>query len=172
MSSTVSGKKQIVTAEKRLRIYLNDHSAGSLTGLEVAKRCLSSNQGTPLGEYLQQFVAELEDERAELHRVIEALGFPRDKVKDGMGWVAEKAGRLKLNGQITGYSPLSRLVELEGLVIGVTGKRGLWRSLREIAETDPRIAVVDLDRLEKQAQAQLEELEKHRLEAAATAFRE
>ena len=35
------------------------------------------------------------------------------RAKDGAAWVAEKLGRLKTNGQLTGYSPLSRLVELE-----------------------------------------------------------
>lgn len=161
-----------MTAEKRLRIYLNDHAAGSLTGYELAKRCLSNNEGTQLGDYLRKFVGELEEERADLSRLIESLGYPEDKVKQGMGWVAEKAGRLKLNGQIRGYSPLSRLYELEGLIIGVTGKRSLWRSVKEYAVTDPRVGVIDVDHLEQQAQAQLEELEKHRLEAAEKAFLE
>ena len=161
-----------MTAEKRLRIYLNDHSAGSLTGYELAKRCLSSNEGTDLGEYLRKFVAQLEDERTDLKRLMESLGFPEDKIKEGMGWVAEKAGRLKLNGQFRGYSPLSRVIELEGLVIGVTAKRGLWRSVKEYGTTDPRVGVIDVDRLEQQAEAQLEELEKHRLEAAQIAFQE
>ena len=159
-----------MTAEKRLRIYLNDHLAGSLTGYELAKRCLSSNEGTDLGDYLRSFVAQLEDERADLKRLMESLGFPEDKIKEGMGWAAEKAGRLKLNGQIRGYSPLSRVLELEGLVIGVTGKRGLWRSVKEYGATDPRVGVIDIDRLEEQAQTQLEELEKHRLAAAEKAF--
>ena len=159
-----------MTAEKRLRIYLNDHSAGSLTGYELAKRCLASNEGTELGDYLRTFVAQLEDERADLKRLMESLGFPEDKFKEGMGWMAEKAGRLKLNGQIRGYSPLSRVIELEGLVIGVTGKRSLWRSVKEYGTTDPRVGVIDVDRLEQQAQAQLEELEKHRLGAAEKAF--
>ena len=159
-----------MTAEKRLRIYLNDHAAGSLTGYELAKRCLSNNEGTRLGDFLRTFIAELEDERADLKRLIESLGFHEDKLKEGAGWVAEKAGRLKLNGQIRGYSPLSRVLELEGLVLGVTGKRSLWRSIREYSATDPRVGVIDLDRLEQQAENQLEELEKHRLEAAEKAF--
>ena len=141
-----------------------------MTGCELAKRCLSNNQGTPLGEYLRTFIAELDEDRSELHRVIDAFGFPRDKMKDAMGWVAEKAGRLKLNGQLTGYSPLSRLWELEGLVLGVTGKRSLWRSLKHAVGDDPRLGTIDLDRLEKRAQAQLEALEKHRIEAAEKAF--
>lgn len=159
-----------MTAEKRLRIYLNDHLAGSLTGYELAKRCLSSNQGTELGDYLRSFVAQLEDERADLKRLMESLGFPEDRFKERMGWAAEKAGRLKLNGQIRGYSPLSRVLELEGLIIGVTSKRGLWRSVKEYGVTDPRVGVIDIDRLEDQAQTQLEELEKHRLKAAEKAF--
>lgn len=159
-----------MTPDKRLRIYLNDHSAGALTGFEVAKRCLKNNEGTELGEYLHTFIAELEEDRSELHLVMDALGLTHDRIKSGMGWVAEKAGRLKLNGQFTGYSPLSRLWELEGLLLGVTGKRSLWRSLKQLAETDPRVAVVDFDRLEKRAQAQLEELDRHRLDAARRAF--
>ena len=161
-----------MTAEKRLRIYLNDHAAGSLAGYELAKRCLSNNEGTRLGDYLLTFIAQLEDERADLKRLIESLGFREDKAKESMGWVAEKAGRLKLNGQLRGYSPLSRVIEIEGLMIGVTGKRSLWRSVKEVAESDPRVSVIDVDHLEQQAQAQLEELEKHRLEAAEAAFQE
>ena len=46
---------------------------------------------------------------------MEDLGFDSDTMKDLGGWALEKVGRLKLNGQLTGYSPLSRVVELEGL---------------------------------------------------------
>ena len=50
--------------------------------------------------------------------------------------VAEKIGRLKPNDQLTGYSPLSRVLELEGLRSGVQGKLGLWDSLAQIAPHD------------------------------------
>ena len=39
-----------------------------------------------------------------------------------MAWSAEKFGRLKLNGQLSGYSPLSRLEELEILALVAEGK--------------------------------------------------
>lgn len=161
----------MVDAEKLLRIYLNDHSAGSITGIEVAKRCLSSNEGTPLGEFLRTFIVELEEDRAELTRVMRALGFSQDRLKEGMGWAVEKVGRLKLNGRVRSYSPLSRVFELEGLKLGVAGKLSLWRSLKEIQGTDSRLGVVDLDRLEKRAERQLEELEVERLDAVNRAFR-
>lgn len=45
-------------------------------------------------------------------------------------WAAEKLVRLKLNGRLRGYSPLSRLLELEMLHIGITGKLELWQALQ------------------------------------------
>ena len=60
---------------------------------------------------------------------MEAVDAGRDRVKVTAAWVGEKAGRLKPNGQLTGYSPLSRVVELEGLSLGIEGKRLLWVSL-------------------------------------------
>ncbi len=156
--------------EKLLRIYLNDHLAGSLAGIELAKRARSSNEVTPLGDYLAGFIAELEEDRTDLVKIIDALGFPQDRLKLGGAWLAEKVGRLKLNGQLTGYSDLSRLVELEGLCLGVEGKASLWRSLKSVAGTDTRLAVTDLDRLLKRAERQREELEIHRLEAARRAL--
>ena len=160
-----------MTDNKLLRIYLNDHLAGSLAGIEVAKRCRSSNEGTPLGDYLATFVIELEEDRADLSKVMDQLGFAQDKLKTTAAWVAEKVGRLKLNGQITGYSDLSRLLELEGLCVGVEGKLSLWRSLKHISGTDSRLAVTDLDGLIKRAERQREELESHRLEAAEVALK-
>lgn len=89
---------------------------------------------------------------------------PRSRVKHGLALAAERAGRLKLNGRLRGYSPLSRLLELEGLVLGATGKRALWRALREV--DDESLRSIDLVSLERRADAQLAELEQHRLEAA------
>ena len=54
------------------------------------------------------------------------LGVGPDRFKVAGAWAGEKAGRLKLNGHLTSYSPQSRVIELEGLVVGVTGKRCLW----------------------------------------------
>ncbi|HEX2017168.1 MAG TPA: hypothetical protein VGN69_10765, partial [Solirubrobacteraceae bacterium] len=91
-------------------------------------------------------------------------------VKQLGGWGAEKLGRLKLNGQLVGYSPLSRLVELDGLVVGVTGKLALWRALESVAKSDPRLEQADLARLIERAERQLARVEERRLAAAALAL--
>lgn len=156
--------------EKLLQIYLNDHLAGAVAGTQLARRALSSNQGTELGEFLAQLVNELDEDKASLEELIERLGFKKNVFKQSAGWMAEKAGRLKLNGQITGYSNLSRLLELEGLTIGVQGKLSMWENLKSIEDHDPNLATFDFDTLIKRAQSQVSGLTLHRVTAAAIAL--
>ncbi len=156
--------------EKRLSIYLNDHLAGSSIGVELSKRLLKSNPDGPLGVFLRGLVGEIEADRDVLVGIMRRLSVSEDRMKQALGRIAEKAGRLKLNGQVRGYSPLSRLVELEGLCLGVEGKLALWRSLAHVLEPDPRLEDVDLSALIARATAQRAELEGHRLEAVTPAL--
>lgn len=156
--------------QKLLTIYLNDHLAGSVAAYELAKRCRSSNRGTRLGSFLDGFMRDLEDEQELLRDLIRSFEGRPDRVKGTGAWVAEKVGRLKLNGQLTGYSPLSRLLEVEGLRLGVEGKLSLWRALKDLAPADSRLATTDFDALIKRAETHRDELEAHRVEAAERAF--
>lgn len=151
-----------------LATYLNDHLAGSTAGVELARRARGSNEDTPLGDFLAELTAEIEEDRATLGEVMEAVGAGRDRLKVAAAWAGEKAGRLKPNGRLLSYSPLSRLVELEGLTLGVTGKLALWRLLREL--DDPRLAGFDFDALVARAERQRDELERHRVEAGLLAL--
>ena len=153
-----------------LAIYLNDHFAGSALGLDLARRSLKNNRGTPLGAFLERLVREIADDRQTLSRVMDALGVRRSPIKPVLARAFERIGRLKLNGRLTSYSPLSRVLELEGLVMGVTGKRALWRALRELDAELPPLGGFDLDALERRADAELAELERHRLDAARLAL--
>ena len=156
--------------DKLLKIYLNDHLAGSMAGLELAKRCCSSNEGTPLGDFLKRLIEEIEADKSALEELMDALGASKDPVKQLAAWAGEKLGRLKMNGQLTGYSDLSRLEELEGLSLGVEGKLSLWRSLNKVADHDSRLATTNFGELVARAQKQREDLEVHRLEAASKAL--
>jgi hypothetical protein len=95
---------------------------------------------------------------------------PVDPAKQWLATFAEVAGRLKLNGQMVGYSDLSRLVELEGLSLGVAGKLSLWRSLQQLAATEAAVAALDLAALIERAEAQRDALEAHRLVAVKRAL--
>ena len=156
--------------QKLLSIYLNDHLAGSTVGVELAKRSVSSNRGTPYGELFEWLVQQIAEDRRSLIGLMSRLGIRRDPLKQAVGWSLEKAGRLKLNGRLTEYSPLSRLVELEGLWTGVNGKLSLWRALIAVADEDPRLDALWLIELEARAHEQLGRIDKHRDSAARDAF--
>ena len=159
-------------ANKYLAIYLSDHMAGSVAGLELAKRSASSNRGTELGRYLDYtLIPEIKQDRGSLETIMNRLGISAGRFKQGIAWVGEKVGRLKLNGEVTTYSPLSRLVELEGLAMGVLGKRCGWQSLKTTHGADERLADIDFDLLIARADRQLAQLENHRRDAAVVAFR-
>ena len=159
-----------MTDGRLLGIYLNDHLAGAISGQELAKRCLSSNRESGVGSYLDTFVAEVRADESVLREVMAAVGVAPSPIKQAAGWAAEKVARLKLNGQLTGYSPLSRLIELEGLWLGVLGKRALWRSLKILSSEDRRLSKFDFEGLEKRASAQATKLERFRLEVARSAL--
>ena len=155
---------------KALRIYLQDHLAGSTGGVELARRARGANQGTVYGDEFAKLADEIEADRRSLESIMDDLGFGADRPKNAVFWIAEKAGRLKLNGQLTGYSPLSRMVEIEGLIAGVNGKRSLWRSLLEVAADEPKLDADRLQRLVERAEQQLATLQELRSRAAREAF--
>lgn len=153
-----------------IAIYLNDHLAGSTGGVELARRTLGANRGTAFEAPLERLATEIAEDREALLDVMTRLEVARDPLKVWAGWLAEKCGRLKLNGRLTGYSPLSRVLELELLALGVEGKRALWRALARVAESDARLEGVDLDALIGRAERQRRLLERERLRAVELAF--
>jgi hypothetical protein len=157
---------------RRLDVYLNDHLAGAMIGAELSRRAAENNQGTALGDFLEELHREIVEDRQTLQRLMTALGVERSALKPAAAWVLEKAGRLKLNGQIRGYSPLSPLVELEALETGVSGKRALWQSLSSSFHGDPRVAQFNLDGLVARAEEQLEGIGEQRVAAALGALTE
>jgi hypothetical protein len=155
---------------RQLDIYLNDHLAGATVGVELSRRAANSNRGTPSGEFLERLHREIVEDRRTLVAVVRELEADTSPAKPALAWIAEKAARLKLNGQLRGYSPLSRLVELEGLETGIAGKRSLWQALARAFPADARLAKFDLDALIARADQQLQGTREQRLSAAREAL--
>ena len=159
----------MTSPSKYLATYLNDHLGAATAGVELARRAARQNEGTELGGFLSELVAQVEADRATLEAIMAELAVKPDRAKVAAGWAAEKVGRLKPNAQLRGYSPLSPLVELEGLLVGVQGKLAMWRALAEVADA------IGLDRprmeaLAVRAEGQQADLERHRLDVARTAL--
>jgi len=145
----------------RLRIYLNDHLAGAAGGTALAARIARAHRSDVGERELAQLAADVGEDRQALLEIMGQLGVARTYYKESVAAIAERVGRLKLNGSVVRRSPLSSVVELETMGLGVTGKLAGWRTLRELAESDSRLDKARLNtligRAEKQ-QALLEEL--------------
>ncbi|HEY7266147.1 MAG TPA: hypothetical protein VH501_00495 [Solirubrobacterales bacterium] len=152
-----------------LTIYVNDHLAGSVVGKNLAKRIAHRNDGNELGRQVAEIAREIEEDQAILHDVMRRAGVRRKRIRLAIARAVEMATRLKPNGRLVGYSPLSRVMELEGLTMGITGKLELWRSLRAV-ENDPEVPDVDYERMAARAEDQRDRVEELRIKAAAEAL--
>jgi hypothetical protein len=153
-----------------LGIYLNDHLAGATAGVELARRVAKAQQGTKSGETFKHLAEEIAEDREALLRIMRALGVPVQQYKVCAGWVAEKIGRLKPNGNLVSRSPLSDLQELEMMRLGIEGKASGWRTLRPVADHDDRLNAEELDELIARALRQADTVEELRTETAEALF--
>lgn len=159
------------SGHRLLGIYLNDHLAGATAGTELARRVAGSQQEAGHPGTLGELAAQISADRQALLAIMATLRVPAQRYKTGLAWVGERAGRLKPNGQLWNRSPLSSLEELEMLRLGVEGKAAGWRTLRELAEADPRLDKSRLDDLISRAREQADQLERLRVRAAAGLIR-
>jgi hypothetical protein len=148
---------------------MNDHLAGASVGVELARRLRSNNAGDQnFGPPIAQLCTEIEADRETLEAAMKQLGVSRHRLKPAGAWLGEKLGRFKLNGQLTGYAPLSRLVELELLYIGLTGQIRLWRALENAL--GQHHGEFDFAQVAERASGQRGRVEDLHLRAAALAF--
>jgi hypothetical protein len=162
------GPSAMGDAAKDLSTYMNDHLTGSTFAVELVGHAARQNAGTELGDFLTALGSEIQADRHTLMQVMASLGTSVDRLKRPVAWLAEKVARLKPNGRLVGYAPLSRLEELELLSIGIEGKRLLWVALAEThaAAVGPEL----LEELTARAERQRAEVEQHRRAAVREAF--
>lgn len=151
-----------------LGIYLNDHLAMYAGAGELVDRSLQSNTETPLGEFLQRVLDSVKEDRRALEALMEEREVTHNWAKTSGAWLAERVGRLKLNGELKGYSPLSRLVEIEGIGLALEAKRAFWSTLSEVGISSA--GGRSTDELASHSRSQIEQLEPHRRAAAKEAL--
>jgi hypothetical protein len=165
------GMPQTATDRDRLlHLYLDDHRAGAAGGVALARRMLEENPDNYLTVTLRELTDEIQRDREVLDDVIGRLGHSPNRVKMVMGAAGAWMGRLKANGYIRRYSPLSRLEEFEMLSAGIMSKASLWRSCELSLAGRPELAGVDFTALAQRADSQRERLESHRARIVEDAF--
>ncbi|MBW3652991.1 MAG: hypothetical protein KY433_05235 [Actinobacteria bacterium] len=157
-------------ATEYLETYLQDHRAGAEMGADLARRLAEENLGTRHEDFLVALAQEIEGDVERLEEIMDRFGVSTPALKIAGAKVGERLGRLKPNEQLTGYSPLSRVLEFEGLRGGVQAKLSLWDALAELAEHDERLDPEQIAALQSKAEKQLEGLREHQRIAARQAF--
>ncbi|KPH99994.1 hypothetical protein OV450_0842 [Actinobacteria bacterium OV450] len=164
--------KRIASDPHRLLgIYLNDHLTGAGSGISLLKRLARAHRDSDAGPRLALLIEEVTEDRDSLREIMTSLDVPVNHVRGLLGVAAAQAGRLKGNGRILTRSPLSDVLELEAIRMGVEGKKELWRTLHTLAHTEPRLDAEAMARLLARAERQAGALESLRLAAVDRALR-
>ncbi|GAA4617759.1 hypothetical protein [Saccharopolyspora hordei] len=143
------------TRPRFLAIYLNDHLAGATGGVNLAKRSASSHHDAKL----QELAEEIAEDRRTLLHIMHTLGVRPTRYKPFAAWLAERAGSMKTNGRLVRRSPLSGLIELEALQMGIHGKIACWRTLLALSDRVSELNPSLLRELLGRAHAQLHVVE-------------
>jgi hypothetical protein len=124
--------------------------------------------GEPLGQFAAEVLTEVEADREVLVRLTERAGGTAGGMKEWGAWLGEKVSRLKLkHGSADG---LGTFEALEFLVVGIHGKRALWRALAQVASVDSRLEGFDFAELIERAEEQHQKVEERRLACAESVF--
>ncbi|MEU6945167.1 hypothetical protein ABZ957_08010 [Streptomyces sp. NPDC046316] len=153
-----------------LTVYLNDHLTGAAAGVRLMQRIVDGRRHMGSEPALEALARQIEEDRRSLRRIMRDLDVPVRPLREIVGRIGEKAGRLKLNGRLLSRSPLSDVVELEAMLLAVEGKAACWRTLRALAETRSGFDAADLDRLLTRAEEQSRTLDDIRRRRSAEVF--
>jgi hypothetical protein len=149
---------------KELDSYLNDHLAGSVSALELIEHWAHLHDGKPLGVFFSQIDTEIRADQNVLRDLMRRLGVEESSLRQAGAWAAEKLGRVRLMIAGAEQGSLGLVLTLEGLIMGIVGKKLLWRSLA--AANLAKLNGYDFRELQRRAEQQIDRIEAERIRAA------
>ena len=154
---------------KKLDSYLNDHLAGSVGALELIAHCAQLYHGKPLGAFFTKMKVQIGADQHALRRLMRRLGIKESKVRQAGARAGEKLGRALFT--IAGSEPdgLGLLLVIEGLIMGVVGKRLLWRALS--AANLPKLEQFNFVELQRRAEDQIKRAKAEQIRSARRALK-
>jgi hypothetical protein len=163
-------RRRATTADGRrstLGTYIREHLSGSDTAILVLERVRRSHAGTKEGSLFAGLYDAIQRERDLLRTLLAELGESS---------LSPKRVATKVTGSLLGAvaggqgDDLSLFRTLEGLAIGVQGKRCMWRALQSVDQGFAAASPQRFAELEALAVRQWEALEERRLALAPDLF--
>jgi hypothetical protein len=163
-------RRRTTTADGRrstLATYIREHLSGSDMAILVLERVRRSHAGTKEGSLFASLYDAIQRERDLLRTLLAELG---------ESTLSPKRVATKVTGSLLGavagdrHDTLSLFRTLEGLAIGVQGKRCMWRALQSVDQGFAAASPQRFAELEALAVRQWEALEERRLALAPDLF--
>jgi hypothetical protein len=119
-----------------LGIFLQNHEAAARAGIDLCRRAAHNQRETAHGAELTELCEAINGDRDRLLMIMRSQQVRPNPLMGVALQLAERVGRLKPNGHVLRRSPLSDLIEIEGLLDAVGAKRVGWYAL---AAASPRV---------------------------------
>src|SRR5262245_21513620 len=148
--------------------YLDDHAAALAGTAALLGRMRGAGRHAAIPDLLGEIADEVEEDRRAIDARLRELGAASSGAKQALAQLAERLGRLKPNGSVFRETPLTPIVEVEWLMLGLYSSGALWRGLGAVASPSPEDAAARGERMERRL-AQREEHRRALVVAAAAA---
>ena len=150
-----------------LAAYLREHLAGSDAAIQVVDRLRLTHAGSHEGLLFASLFDEFREEREVVRLLLAQIDASPISVKRLAGQASGAVTALAAGGE---RGDLALFRTLEGLSIGVQGKRCLWRALQSLLGDEPIPSARSLGGLEAMAVRQWEAIEERRRALVAETF--
>jgi HEAT repeat protein len=154
--------REEVVMNSPLVTYLHDHLAGARFAIDLLEELYRQEVDSDVARAAATLLTEIKEDRSILENYLNTLNHDESLLKDVAAWVAQKAGRLKLDLD----DPFGLFEAVEILSLGVLGKLALWNALRALRNAGEPVEGLDLDGLIGRAREQHQQLEMLRISLA------
>lgn len=159
--STAAGDRH-----QALTAYLREHLSGADAAITIVRRLSTKGADAQDRQLFRQLLEELKQDRETVRALLIRLGASPRSAKRAAASVSGRVLSLAAGGE---PGDLSLLRTLEGLSIGIQGKRCMWRALQELG-TAVSLGRETFVALESRALRQWERVEERRRALAALTF--
>ena len=156
---SASGEAAREDQHAALVAYLRDHLAGSDAAIQLVGRLRLVHAGSQEGRLFASLFDEFREEREIVRALLTRAGASSPSLKRLAGQAAGAELTPAAGGE---RGDLSLFRILEGLAVGVQGKRCLWRALQSLLGDEPIPSARSLAGLEAMAVRQWEAIEERR----------
>lgn len=147
--------------------YLRDHLSGSDLGLWVVSHLAETHPVAADRPFFARLARQFEEERSVVRSLLTQFGASGRSMKRAASYPSSALLMLSAGGE---PGDLSLFRTLEGLAVGIQGKRCMWRALRDIETDWPSSTRMSFAELETHAIEQWEAVDTRRRALTALTF--